>query len=58
MVDGQDFFLKPLRTFLEKGLLNEPNFGQIHLAGQYLSGYFSDRGRKVFPSSSNLQGKY
>jgi hypothetical protein len=30
-----DFSKKPLRLF-NKNLSNEPNFGRIHLAGQYL----------------------
>jgi hypothetical protein len=37
MGGGGRIFLKNLRdTTFKKDLLNEPNFGQIHLPGQYL----------------------
>ncbi len=32
-----DFFYKPPRLSLNDDLSNEPNFGQIHLSGQYLT---------------------
>ncbi len=36
---GGRIFLKSLRdTCFNKDLSNEPNFGRIHLAGQYLKG--------------------